>query len=167
MDIPSFLRNAVISLMASLVVLRPASTICGDALTLTAKLETLHEPTANTPIWGRKALGRGTCRVPQCLAGLGNEMEARKLLDAAPFKADVIKALKQAFDEAWASIVHSIDPAAVENARLGLAHATIAHAGLLGTDDLAALKAAALASFEKNGTPAEPDEYCGLTRRGA
>jgi hypothetical protein len=47
-------------------------------------------------------------------------MEARKLLDAAPFKADVIKALKQAFDEAWASIVHSIDPAAVENARLGL-----------------------------------------------
>jgi hypothetical protein len=30
-------------------------------------------------------------------------MEARKLLDAAPFKADVIKALKQAFDEAWAS----------------------------------------------------------------
>ena len=80
-------------------------------------------------------------------------MEARKLLDAAPFKADVIKALKQAFDEAWASIVHSIDPAAVENARLGLAHSTIAHAGLLGTDDLAALKAAALASFEKNGTP--------------
>ena len=54
-------------------------------------------------------------------------MEARKLLDAAPFKADVIKALKQAFDEAWASIVHSIDPAAVENARLGLAPVSYTH----------------------------------------
>ena len=80
-------------------------------------------------------------------------MEARKLLDAAPFKPDIIKALKQAFDEAWASIVHSIDPTTVENARLSLAHAIVAHAGLLGTEDLAAPKAAALASFEKNGTP--------------
>jgi hypothetical protein len=55
-------------------------------------------------------------RVPQCLAGLGNEMKARKLLDAAPFKPDIIKALKQVFDEAWASIVYSIDPTTVENA---------------------------------------------------
>lgn len=85
--------------------------------------------------------------------GLGERDESAEAADAAPFKPDIIKALKQAFDEAWASIVHSIDPTTVENARLGLAHAIVAHAGLLGTDDLAALKAAALASFEKNGTP--------------
>lgn len=76
-------------------------------------------------------------------------MEARKLLAAAPFKPDVIKALTQAFDEAWASIAATIDPAAVENARLRLAHAIIAHAVLLGTGDLKALKAAALSSFQK------------------
>jgi hypothetical protein len=45
-------------------------------------------------------------------------MEARKLLDAGPCRSDIIKALKQAFDEAWASIVHSIDLTTVENARL-------------------------------------------------
>jgi hypothetical protein len=95
----------------------------------------------------------------QYLAGLGNEMEARKLLDAAPFKLDIIKALKQAFDEAWPSIVHSIDPTTVENARPSLAHAIVGHAGLLGTDDLAALKVVSLGSFEKNGTP--------LSRMGA
>ena len=76
-------------------------------------------------------------------------MEALKLLAAAPFKPDVIKALTQAFDEAWASIAATIDPAAVENSRLRLAHAIIAHAGLLGTSDLEALTAAALSSFQK------------------
>jgi len=77
---------------------------------------------------------------------MGHDMEARKLLAAAPFTPDVIKALTQAFDEAWASIAPTIDPAAVENARLSLAHAIIAHAGLLGTSDVQALKAAALSS---------------------
>jgi hypothetical protein len=76
-------------------------------------------------------------------------MEARKLLAAAPFTPDAIKALTQAFDEAWASIAATVDPAAVENSRLRLAHAIIAHAGLLGTGDLEALKAAALSSFQK------------------
>jgi hypothetical protein len=33
-----------------------------------------------------------------------------------------LSALNQAFDEAWASIVHSIDATIVENARLSLAH---------------------------------------------
>ena len=76
-------------------------------------------------------------------------MEARKLLAAAPFKPDAIKALTQAFDEAWASIATTFDPAAVANARLSLAHAIIAHAALLGTGDLEALKAAALSSLQK------------------
>jgi hypothetical protein len=80
---------------------------------------------------------------------MGHGMEARKLLAAAPFKPDVIKALTQAFDEAWVSIAPTIDPAAIENARLSLAHAIIAHSGLLGTNDLEALKAAALSSFQK------------------
>jgi hypothetical protein len=70
----------------------------------------------------------------------GGRHGTAKLLDAAPFKPDIANALKQAFDEAWASIVRSIDPTTVENARLSLAHALVAHAGLLGTDVLAALK---------------------------
>ena len=60
---------------------------------------------------------------------------------------DHLEALMHAFDEAWASIAPTIDPASVENARQSLADAIIAHASMLGTDDLAALKAAALASF--------------------
>ena len=62
---------------------------------------------------------------------------------------DHLEALMQAFDEAWASIAPTIVPASVENARQSLAEAIIAHANTLGTDDLAALKAAALASFRK------------------
>ena len=67
-------------------------------------------------------------------------MEAQNLLDH-------VVALADAFDEAWASIAPTIDPASVKNARRSLAHAIIAHASTLGTDDLAALKAAAIASF--------------------
>ena len=62
---------------------------------------------------------------------------------------DHLEALMHVFDEAWASIAPTIDPASVENARQSLADAIIAHASTLGTDDLAALKAAALASFRK------------------
>ena len=62
---------------------------------------------------------------------------------------DHLEVLMHAFDEAWASIAPTIDPASVENARQSLADAIIAHASTLGTDDLAALKAAALASFRK------------------
>ena len=62
---------------------------------------------------------------------------------------DHLEVLMHVFDEAWASIAPTIDPAFVENARESLADAIIAHASTLGTDDLAALKAAALASFWK------------------
>ena len=67
----------------------------------------------------------------------------------ARYLLDQLEALEHVFDEAWASIAPTIDPASVENARQSLADAIIAHAGTLGTDDLAALKAAALASFRK------------------
>ena len=62
---------------------------------------------------------------------------------------DHFEMLTHAFDEAWASIAPTIDPASVETARESLAEAIIAHANTLGTDDFAALKAAALASFRK------------------
>ena len=60
-----------------------------------------------------------------------------------------LEALKRAFDQAWASIAPTLDPACIENARESLAEAIGAHANTLGTDDLATLKAAALASFRK------------------
>jgi hypothetical protein len=65
---------------------------------------------------------------------------------------DHLEALMHAFDEAWASIAPTINPASVESARQSLADAIIAHASTLGTDDLAALKAAALASFREQLT---------------
>ena len=65
---------------------------------------------------------------------------------------DHLNILMRVFDEAWASIAPTINPASVENARESLADAIIAHASTLGTDDLAALKAAALASFREQLT---------------
>ena len=62
---------------------------------------------------------------------------------------DHLEALMLVFDEAWAGIAPTIDPASVDNVRKSLAEAITAHANTLGTDDLAALKAAALASFRK------------------
>ena len=62
---------------------------------------------------------------------------------------DHLEIVMHAFDEAWASVAPTIDPASVETARESLAEAIIAHANTLGTDDLAALKAAAIASFRK------------------
>ncbi|MFZ0850626.1 MAG: hypothetical protein WAO08_15625 [Hyphomicrobiaceae bacterium] len=62
---------------------------------------------------------------------------------------DDLDVLMHVFDEAWASIAPTIDPASVETALESLAEAIIAHASTLGTDDLAVLKAAALASFRK------------------
>jgi hypothetical protein len=60
---------------------------------------------------------------------------------------DQREALMDVFDEAWASIAPTIDPASVENTRQSLADAIIDHASTLGTNDLVALEAAALASF--------------------
>jgi hypothetical protein len=46
-------------------------------------------------------------------------MEAQRLLDAAPFASDVVKMLKQAFDEAWATIAPTIAPNRVDDTRRG------------------------------------------------
>jgi hypothetical protein len=75
-------------------------------------------------------------------------MEAQKLLDAAPYGPETLEALKQALDEAWASIAFTIAPDLVENTRLSLAHAIVAHAGL--NNDCETLKAAALEAIQKH-----------------
>jgi hypothetical protein len=76
-------------------------------------------------------------------------MEASKLLDAAPFEPDTVKVLKQAFDEAWARIAPSIVPDRVDDTRLSLAHAIVAHAGT-GNCDCETLKAAAVDAVQKH-----------------
>jgi hypothetical protein len=92
------------------------------------------------------------------------EMKARKVLEGASYDPDTLKALCQAFDEAWAAISHmySSDHSsewAIEKARLGLANATLAVAPLYGKD-VEALKDAALQHFALTysgpGDPAEP-----------
>ena len=76
-------------------------------------------------------------------------MEAQKLLDAAPFDPDVVKTLQRAFDEAWARIRSTIPTDRVNDTRLSLAHALVAHAAN-GERDRAALKVAALEAVQKN-----------------
>ena len=56
-------------------------------------------------------------------------MEARKLLHAAPYDLETVHVLQQALDEAWASIVSTTRPDMIEDTRLSLAHAIVAHAG--------------------------------------
>jgi hypothetical protein len=55
-------------------------------------------------------------------------MKAPKLLDAAPFDPETLKVLKEALDEAWASIAPTTREDLIENTRLSLAHAIVAHA---------------------------------------
>ena len=76
-------------------------------------------------------------------------MQARKLLDAAPFEPETVKVLKQAFDAAWASIAPSIGRDRIDDTRLSLAHAIVAHAGAADWD-AESLKQAALAAVQKH-----------------
>lgn len=76
-------------------------------------------------------------------------MEAQQLLDRAPYGADTVEILKQALDEAWACVAFTIAPDLIENTRLSLAHAIVAHAGL-GDNDCETLKAAALDAIQKH-----------------
>ena len=76
-------------------------------------------------------------------------MEARKLLDAAPFEPETVKVLKQAFDDAWARIAASIVPDRVDDTQLSLAHAIVAHAGT-GDCDRESLMAAALDAVQRH-----------------
>jgi hypothetical protein len=89
------------------------------------------------------------------VAGLPDDegaMEARKLLEAAPFDPDTINVLKRAFDGAWASIGPTIAPDRMVNTRIGLAHAIVAHAGA-GELDCERLKVAALAAAVQKHPP--------------
>jgi hypothetical protein len=76
-------------------------------------------------------------------------MEARKLLDAAPFHPDTINVLKRALDGAWASIGPTIAPDRVVHTRISLAHAIVARAGT-GDLDCEKLKVAALEAVQKH-----------------
>jgi hypothetical protein len=76
-------------------------------------------------------------------------MEAQRLLDGAPFAPDIIRVLKQAFEEAWTKIAPTIVPDRAGDTRVSLAHAIIAHAAA-GDHDRDSLKAAALEAIRKH-----------------
>ena len=79
-------------------------------------------------------------------------MKARKLIDGAAFGPDALKAIGQAFDEAWQEIAGNFrdDPQDIERARLQLANAvlSIAHEDSRNVEVLkdAALQRMALAT---------------------
>jgi hypothetical protein len=54
-------------------------------------------------------------------------MKARRLIDGAAYGPEALKAIGQAFDEAWASISHHFgsEPKSIEAARLNLAEALL------------------------------------------
>jgi|RhiMetdeSRZDD1v2_1073273.scaffolds.fasta_scaffold358380_2 hypothetical protein len=72
-------------------------------------------------------------------------VQARGMVDAASYGPDTLKAIGQAFDEAWASIAGNFgdDPADVERARLKLANALLSVASE-DSRDVEALKKGAL-----------------------
>jgi hypothetical protein len=72
-------------------------------------------------------------------------MKARRLIDGAAFGPETVKAMGQAFDQAWAEIAGNFGtvPVEVESARLMLAEAMLSIA-TEGSTDVAALKAGAL-----------------------
>jgi uncharacterized membrane protein len=71
-----------------------------------------------------------------------DEREARKLL------RDVVKVLAHAFDEAWASMAHTVEPAHAKKVKSSLARAIVAEARGRAPKDHQALKTAALVSFQ-------------------
>jgi len=72
-------------------------------------------------------------------------MRARRLIDGASFGPDTLKAMGQAFDEAWAEIAGHFGtlPTEVESARLRLAEAMLSVA-TEGSTVVAVLKTGAL-----------------------
>ena len=92
-------------------------------------------------------------------AGLpgGATMKAQRLLDAAPFPSDVIKALKQAFDEAWAIVAARTPQGRIDDTRVALAHAVIANAAK-GERDVGALTASALEAVRRHPPRAPTDD---------
>jgi hypothetical protein len=72
-------------------------------------------------------------------------MKARKLIDGASFGPDALKAIGQAFDEAWQEVAGNFgdDPQDIEHARFKLANAVLSIAGE-DSRDVDVLKRAAL-----------------------
>jgi hypothetical protein len=72
-------------------------------------------------------------------------MRARRAVDGAAFGPEKLKALGQAFDQAWADIQNNFggSPLEIENARLRLAEALLSVA-TEGSADINALKRGAL-----------------------
>jgi hypothetical protein len=72
-------------------------------------------------------------------------MKARSLIDGASFGPDTIKAMGEAFDQAWAQIAANFSDSqtVIDDARLQLAEALLSVA-TDGSTDVAALKAGAL-----------------------
>jgi hypothetical protein len=72
-------------------------------------------------------------------------MRARRLIAGAPFGPQIVKAMEQAFDQAWAEIAGNFGdtPSEIQSARLSLARAMLSVATEAGID-VATLKARAL-----------------------
>jgi hypothetical protein len=72
-------------------------------------------------------------------------MKARRLIDGAALGPETLKAMGQAFDQAWTEIAGNFgnSPVEIEGARLKLANAMLSVAAE-GSTDVAALKAGAL-----------------------
>jgi hypothetical protein len=72
-------------------------------------------------------------------------MKARRLIDGASYGPDALKAISQAFDEAWARIADNFgsEPFSTETGRLRLAEALLSVASE-DSRDVEALKHAAL-----------------------
>ena len=73
-------------------------------------------------------------------------MEARELIDGASFGPEALKAIGQAFDDAWASMAPNVgsDPLIVRATRLQLASVILSIATTESSRDADALKQAAL-----------------------
>jgi hypothetical protein len=70
-------------------------------------------------------------------------MKARRLIDGASFGPETLKAVGEAFDQAWAEIASNFGDIEIEDARLRLAEAMLSVATESSTD-VAALRAGAL-----------------------
>jgi hypothetical protein len=76
-------------------------------------------------------------------------MKARRLVDGASFGPNTLKAVCEAFDQAWVEIAGKFGSTQVENARLRLAEAILSIAAEHSTD-VAALKAGALQAMAED-----------------
>jgi hypothetical protein len=78
-------------------------------------------------------------------------MKARALIEQAPFPAETVRAMAEAFDQLWTQIVRIFgnDPHEVEAARLGLAEAMVSVA-TEGDTDVEDLKDRAIVVMAKH-----------------